>query len=400
MNKIKLFFTVFIASVLLLVNFAISATAVAPWNVTGNYEITFFLDGDLSATPYVHHATLAQSSTTVTGDGGFPASGGDTFHWNVTSGTQTADTLSLTVAYDLGAAGTIMSMTGTVAPDGTVSGTWTDDFGGTRTGTWSITKGVSVPLIHTPGNGVTVTQSALIKVDWTDSTGFNPPFEYQYEAFSDAIYTSSVYLSGWLSASEIPTPGTPPGDYYLRVKAKNSSPDESAWSNDAINPYHIKVTADPINPFPVPLECNQSVAYNFIEGTNGSEILNGTGGPDLILAKGSSDIVNGNGGNDCIVGGTGGDDLKGGAGNDVILGGTDGDSLSGNAGQDDLYGEDGNDALNGNAGNDDLWGGIGSDSLKGETGNDMLDGQQGSDYANGGAATDTCSAEAETQCEL
>src|SRR3990167_4031555 len=354
MNKIKLFFTVFLASVLLLVNFAVPAAAVSPWNVTGNYEITFFLDGDLSATPYVHHATLAQSGTAVTGDGGFPASGGDTFHWVVTSGTQTADTLSLTVAYD---------------------------FGGTRTGTWSITKGVSVPLIHTPGNGVTVTQSALIKVDWTDSTGFNPPFEYQYQAFSDALYTSSVYLSGWLTASEIPTPGTAPGDYYLRVKAKNASLDESAWSNDAFNPYHIKVTADPVNPFPVPLECNQSVAYNLIEGTNGSEILNGTGGPDLIMAKGSSDIVNGNGGNDCIVGGTGGDDLKGGAGNDVILGGTDGDSLSGNAGQDDLYGEDGNDALNGNAGNDDLWGGIGSDSLKGETGNDMLDGQQGSDYA-------------------
>src|SRR3989338_4547934 len=115
MNKIKLFFTVFIASVLLLVNFAIPAGAVAHWNVTGNYEITFFLNGDLSAMPYIHHATLAQSSTTVTGDGGYPASGGDTFHWVVTSGTQTADTLNLTAVYDLGAPGTIMSMTGAIA---------------------------------------------------------------------------------------------------------------------------------------------------------------------------------------------------------------------------------------------------------------------------------------------
>ena len=388
------------ASVLLLSNFAVPAAAVSPWNVTGNYEITFFLDGDLSGTPYIHHAILIQSGTAVTGDGGYPASGGDTYHWNVTSGTKTGDTLNLTVIYDLGAPGTIMSLVGAIAPDGTVSGIWTDDFSDTRTGTWSMTKGVSVPLIHTPGNGATVTQSALIKVDWTDSTGFNPPFEYQYQAFSDALYTSSVYLSGWLTASEIPTPGTAPGDYYLRVKAKNASLDESAWSNDAFNPYHIKVTADPINPFPVPLECNQSVAYNLIEGTNGSEILNGTGGPDLIMAKGGSDLVLAGGGDDCIVGGAGGDDLRGGAGNDVILGGTEGDSINGNAGHDDLYGEGGNDSLNGNAGNDNLWGGIGSDSLKGETGNDMLDGQQGSDYANGGAAIDTCTAEAETQCEL
>ena len=343
------------ASVLLLSNFAVPAAAVSPWNVTGNYEITFFLDGDLSGTPYIHHAILIQSGTAVTGDGGYPASGGDTYHWNVTSGTKTGDTLNLTVIYDLGAPGTIMSLVGAIAPDGTVSGIWTDDFSDTRTGTWSMTKGVSVPLIHTPGNGATVTQSALIKVDWTDSLGFNPPFEYQYEAFSDAGYTSSVYLSGWLSASEIPTLGTPVGDYYLRVKAKNVSLDESAWSNDAFNPYHITVSTDPINPFPVPLECNQSVAYNLVEGTNGSEILNGTGGPDLIMAKGGSDIVNGAGGNDCIVGGAGGDDLKGGAG---------------------------------------------SDYLKGETGNDTLDGQGGSDAANGGAAIDTCTAEAESQCEL
>lgn len=400
MNKIKLFFTAFLGLVLLFGNAAKPAYTAAPWNVTGNYEITFLLDGDLSNTPYIHHAAFTQSGSAVAGDGGYPASGGDTFHWVVTSGTQTGDTLNLTVTYNLGAPGTIMDMTGTFAPDGTVSGIWTDDFSGTRTGTWSITKGVSVPLLHTPGNGATVTQSALIKADWTDSVGFNPPFEYRYEAFSDAGYTSSVYLSGWIALSEIPTPGTPPGDYYLRVKAKNASLYESAWSNDAFNPYHVKVTADPINPFPVPLECNQSVAYNLIEGTNGSEILNGTGGPDLIMAKDGSDIVNGNGGNDCIVGGAGGDDLRGGAGNDVILGGANGDSLNGNAGHDDLYGEDGNDALNGNAGNDDLWGGAGSDYLKGETGNDMLDGQEGSDAANGGAATDTCTAEAESQCEL
>ena len=50
MNKIKLFFTFFMASILFLVNFAIPASAVAPWNATGNYEITYLLDGDLGET--------------------------------------------------------------------------------------------------------------------------------------------------------------------------------------------------------------------------------------------------------------------------------------------------------------------------------------------------------------
>jgi Ca2+-binding RTX toxin-like protein len=207
-----------------------------------------------------------------------------------------------------------------------------------------------------------------------------------YEAFSDAGYTSSLYVSGWLSASEIPTPGTPPGEYYLRVKAKNALLDESAWSNSASNPYHITVV---LNAVPVPVECDQAISYNLIEGTNGSDALNGTSGPDLILAKGGSDAVDGKGGNDCIIGGNGSDSLKGGAGNDVILGGADSDSIQGENGADKLYGEAGSDSLQGGVGNDDLWGGAGSDSLQGDADTDTADGGAGSDY---------CSAETLMQC--
>ncbi|HVF69624.1 MAG TPA: calcium-binding protein, partial [Xanthomonadales bacterium] len=246
-----------------------------------------------------------------------------------------------------------------------------------------------------------VTQAALVKIDWTDSVGANPPFQYQYEAFSDAGYTNSVYQSVWLAASEIPTPGTPVGEYYLRVRARNASLVESAWSNDASNPYHITVVANPINAFPVPAECNQAIAYNKIEGTNGSDALYGTSGSDLILAKAGSDYVDGKGGADCIVGGDGSDALKGGDGADVILGGAGSDSIHGEDGADKLYGQGGSDALNGGAGADELWGGADSDSLMGEGGDDTLDGQGGSDAANGGAGLfDTCTAEAETNCEL
>lgn len=403
MNKVKKIFLGAATAAMVLGNMVIPAAAVAPWNVTGDYEITFFLDGDVSNTPYIHHAELAQTGSTVTGDGGYPATGGDTYHWNVTTGSQTGNSLNLTVDYDLGAIGTTMNMTGTIAPDGTVTGTWSDNFGGSRTGTWSITKGVSTPMIHTPANGASVTQSALVKVDWTDSIGANPPFEYKYEAYSDAEYTSLVYASPWLSNSEILTPGTPPGDYYLRVKARNASLDESAWSNDDVNPFHITVTADP-TPTPtgpeIPEQCAQNVTYNVIEGTGANEILNGTNGPDLILAKGGSDVVNGGNGNDCIVGGVGSDVLKGGNGADIILGGADSDSISGDNGNDQLYGQNGSDDINGGLGDDILEGGADSDSLKGGNGNDTLIGGAGSDSANGNSGNDICNAEAESSCEL
>ncbi len=105
----------------------------------------------------------------------------------------------------------------------------------------------SVPEIITPSNGAIVTVSNMVKVDWTDSIGGTfPPFEYQYRAFSDAGYTSTVYTSGWLTNSEIPTLGTPPGDYYVQVRAQDTEGNISDWSNGSSAPYHITVIADPI----------------------------------------------------------------------------------------------------------------------------------------------------------
>ncbi len=378
MFKFKKIFAALIVGFAMLFVSIMPARAAAPWNVTGNYEITFMLTGDL--TPYVHHASLTQTGSNVTGSGGYPATGGDTYHWNITSGNVSGDTINLTVAYDLGAPGTVMHMTGNIASNGTVTGTWDDNFGGPRTGTWTITKGVSVPLIHTPANGSTVSQANMVKVDWTDSVGSNPPFKYQYQAYSDPNYTVLVYDSGMtLTQSEIPTPGTPPGDYYIRVSASNGV-DTSDWSNGASNPYHIKVV---LNDFVVPAECNQNIVYNKIEGTNSANNITGTSGNDLILAKGGADNVDGKGGNDCIDGGDGADVLHGGGDDDTIIGGDGADLLYGDGGVDNLYGNQNADNLYGGAGNDFLVGGAAADRAFGEGGN-----------------SDTCDAEVENTCEL
>lgn len=246
---------------------------------------------------------------------------------------------------------------------------------------------ITTPVITTPANNSTVTVSNMVKVDWDASTGSNPPFQYQYQAFSDPGYTNSIYQSGWLTASEIPTPGTPPGVYYLTVKAKDANGTETAWSNGSGNPYKVTVIADvtptptPINAFLVPAQCNQDISYHLIKGTSKAETINGTSGNDLIYGNGGADKIDGKGGDDCIVGGNGADTLSGSDGNDVLIGG------------------DGADTLNGGAGNDKLYGQGGADVMNGDAGDDTLDGGAAADRANGGAGQDTCIAESKNSCE-
>ena len=99
----------------------------------------------------------------------------------------------------------------------------------------------TIPAITSPANGSTVTSAALTKVDWTNSSASSTPVTYQYEAYSDAAYTALIFQSGWLNASEIPTAGTPNGDYYIRVRSKDNSGNLSAWSNGATNTYRFSV---------------------------------------------------------------------------------------------------------------------------------------------------------------
>jgi hypothetical protein len=114
------------------------------------------------------------------------------------------------------------------------------------------TPSISTPTIVSPPNNSSLTSAQLTKIDWTDSTStFGPPVSYQYQAFSDPGYSSSVYDSGpTLTASEIPTPGTPNGVYYVRVRALDTFGNQSAWSNGTTNPYKITVrslTTPPTN---------------------------------------------------------------------------------------------------------------------------------------------------------
>jgi Putative Ig domain len=109
----------------------------------------------------------------------------------------------------------------------------------------------SVPDITSPVNGAILTSAQFVKVDWTDATGGTAPYEYQYESFSDATYTTSLFVSGWLNVSEISTVGTAEGDYYFRVRARDAGLVTSGWSNGAGDVHKITVDNTPTNVAPV-----------------------------------------------------------------------------------------------------------------------------------------------------
>lgn len=111
--------------------------AATDWDVTGAYVADFVLGGI-----FPHDMFLTQDSLgNVTGNGGYPVGGPYAYSWHITSGTVTDDAINLTIVYDTGSVGTTMHMSGTIAPNGSMSGDWDDNYGGERHGTWSTTAG-------------------------------------------------------------------------------------------------------------------------------------------------------------------------------------------------------------------------------------------------------------------
>ena len=107
-----------------------------------------------------------------------------------------------------------------------------------------------------------------------------------------------------------------------------------------------------------------------IVGTDRSEVIRGTAGPDVIVALGGDDTIYGGGGDDIICAGQGNDLVYGDDGDDTVIGGQGNDVLRGGAGQDHLNGQNGKDRLAGNQGDDRLVGGNHRDVLLGNTGSD------------------------------
>ena len=124
-------------------------------------------------------------------------------------------------------------------------------------------------------------------------------------------------------------------------------------------------------------------------GTEGRDVIEGTSGPDVIIALGARDEIYGRGGGDRICGGDGNDEIRGNQGRDRVDGGRGDDSLRGHEGDDRVFGRGGHDGMQGNNGSDRMFGGRGDDGV-------MTQGRPGSEgtvnVAHGGFGDDRLTA--------
>ncbi len=104
------------------------------------------------------------------------------------------------------------------------------------------------PTHVSPADGSMLTSAQLDKIDWSDITS-DPamPISYYYQSAinpatnPDGSFVSPAYTSAALSASEIPTLGTPNGTYYWHVRAVDAAGNSSVWST----PWSVTVAPAP-----------------------------------------------------------------------------------------------------------------------------------------------------------
>lgn len=117
------------------------------WNTSGNYVVNMNYLG----TDYAHDMSLTQDNLgNLTGNGGSP-SGSNVYTWTITSGSVSGNAIDFLADYtataDAVTPQTVLHITGTVAPDGTISGNWSDNYqGGDRSGTVATVSGSAVLL--------------------------------------------------------------------------------------------------------------------------------------------------------------------------------------------------------------------------------------------------------------
>ena len=149
------------ATLALVVSFALAlpVLATAPnWDTSGDYIVAMEYQGN----DYSHDVTLTQDGIgNLSGNGGSPA-GDNTYLWTVNNGMVNGDTIAFTANYTATADAvnpqTTIVVEGTVAANGTMSGTWSDNYeGNNRSGTWKTTSGVATQMQTNENDSSTIT---------------------------------------------------------------------------------------------------------------------------------------------------------------------------------------------------------------------------------------------------
>jgi hypothetical protein len=186
---IKKIFSMLAAVAIVITPFAFSMPAQAV--ITPGFDVTgdYVLDMEYLGSPYTHDASLVQDeSGDLTGDGGSP-SGANVYTWEITSGTVVGSAIDFMADYtatpDAVTPQTTLHVMGVIAEDGTMSGTWSDNYnGGAREGTFTTVSGAASPL------GVLAAEDFGV-VDYDTGMGMLKGYSAGF-GLSDAVFTDAT----------------------------------------------------------------------------------------------------------------------------------------------------------------------------------------------------------------
>jgi hypothetical protein len=147
-SLIKIAAGVIMAALILVAAVPYINAAAPQYDVNGTWDITL----DYNGVPYTHDITLVQAANgNLTGSGGYPAGLPHTYEWTLTSGSVSGNVITFTANYTASADAvtpqTTMVVIGTIASNGLISGTWSDNYSaGVRAGSWTTATGTATAL--------------------------------------------------------------------------------------------------------------------------------------------------------------------------------------------------------------------------------------------------------------
>lgn len=221
----------------------------------------------------------------------------------------------------------------------------------------TITSSATTAVIDTPTAGVNIIGTDLSTNETSDTAVFavslkSAPVRDVTLNFTSSDTTEGVIITGAslkFTATNWSTPQT------LTVTG------QSDLMNDGNVAYSINAKISTLDVIYKTITVsnltltNQDVIVNppeTINGSNGTDVLQGTDVPSYMLGMAGDDDLSGNGGNDTLYGSYGDDVLSGNDDNDLLYGEQDADYLDGGSGNDTLDGGLGVDTMNGGVGND------------------------------------------------
>jgi len=125
-----------------------ASSPTSTWDTTGSYIVNFSYQATSTAATSTDNMSLVQdTSDNLTGNGTMSA-GTSTYSWIIATGTVVVNTINFSAnSTATSTPQTVLNMTGTIASNGTISGTWSDNFqGGARAGTWSTASGTAMAV--------------------------------------------------------------------------------------------------------------------------------------------------------------------------------------------------------------------------------------------------------------